>query len=125
MLLHHRFGCPEDRASSVSVLKDNSENIVEKKKTSLTMFFCNASARCCAPSSPIWLNQSLSVVSVCTNVQIDSTIVECFSEVVLFSLGSVSCIHKISCDSFGQLGNKCSVLGRMHYQSLRTEGHSL
>ncbi len=87
----------------MSVLKDNSKNVAEKKKTSLTVFFCNASARYCAPSAPIWLSQRLSVVSVYTNVQIGSTVFECFSDVVLFSLGSVSCIHKISCDSFGQL----------------------
>jgi hypothetical protein len=67
----------------VSVLKDNGEYVVEKKNTSLTVLFCKAWARCCAPSSPIWFSQRLSVVSVCTNIQIDSSFFKCIGDVGL------------------------------------------
>ncbi len=39
------------------VIKEENENI--------TLFCCKASARCCNPSSPIWLSSRSSVVSVC------------------------------------------------------------
>ncbi len=66
--LQYRYCCFEDWGWWVSVLKDHGEYILDRKRTCLTVFFCNASARCCAPSVLISLSSRLRFVSVCVEI---------------------------------------------------------
>jgi hypothetical protein len=38
---------------------------IDEERMRVTVLFCNASARCCAPTAPILLEERSSVVSVC------------------------------------------------------------
>ncbi len=44
-------------------MNDNAANAIGQYRTWLTALFCNALARCCAPSAPISLFQTFNVVS--------------------------------------------------------------
>ncbi len=63
VLLHHRSCCSEEWAWWVSVLRYNGEYAVDRKGTCLTVLFCSAWARCCAPSAPILFDQRLRLAS--------------------------------------------------------------
>jgi hypothetical protein len=66
--LHHRYCSTQDWAWWVSVLKYHGEYEVERKRTCITVLFCNACARYCDPSAPISFSRRLSVVSVCIEI---------------------------------------------------------
>ena len=73
VLLYLRFDCWRDVVWWVSVWKSadgytyclDEERERERERMRITVLFRNASARCCAPLSPIWFLERSSVVSVC------------------------------------------------------------
>jgi hypothetical protein len=68
-LLQCWFCLAEDLALWVSIWNTNRRNHSDQLKMWLTVLFCNASARCCAPRTPILFNLRTSVVSVYSKCQ--------------------------------------------------------
>jgi hypothetical protein len=69
VLLQHRYRCTEDTVWWESMFKDNCRYVTDEERTCLTLLFCNAWARCFAPSEPILFVRRFKHVSVCNERQ--------------------------------------------------------
>jgi hypothetical protein len=67
VLLHRRYYSSTDRAWWVSMLNYTYAYEMDEWRTNLTVFCCNAFAKCCAAASPIWFHDRSTVVSVYCN----------------------------------------------------------
>jgi hypothetical protein len=68
VLLQHQYCCWKDREWWVSILMYNGDYGIYQKTSCLTLLWCSAWAKCCAPLSSIVFSRRFRVVSVYIDV---------------------------------------------------------